>query len=160
MAELWPDKMAIAQPKAAVGLAELQLWLEWAGAKLLALPGAGAAPKDFRVAWPDFPANKNLAYGYTATKLRPPPPAAAEIEVMDEILLLPGLIPNILQRRVVNARSLVRPISGQYLYSWSKIGLILHMDRSTVRRLHTLGLKELAIRISSAKVYRIRSSLQ
>jgi Domain of unknown function (DUF6362) len=135
---------------------ELQVWLEWAGSKLLALNVKSPLPKEPSCAWPEFKQDATQAYGYTNERLRPPQPTALDIELMDRILVFPSLIKDIDSRRIVNARALVTPLGNRYLYSWSKIAFMLHTNRQTVRRLHNKGLCEIIPQIAKEKVDAIR----
>ena len=138
--------------------AEVRQWLEWASGKLLALNIRSPAPAEPRVAWPEYAHDKRDAYGRTANTLRAATPTRLEIPLMDEILLLPGLIPDIKARRIVNARSLVTPVSGRYIYSWPKIALMVHSDRKAVARLYVGGLRSIAANLPAEKAYALRHS--
>lgn len=134
---------------------EVQSWLEWAGMRLLAMPGQNPFPASQRALWPDYPQDANTAYGYTDVPLRAGRPTKAEIPIVDEILTLPLLVQNQTERRIVQARSLVTPISQRYLYSWSKIARMLHTDRRAVIRWHMHGLRDIIIRVDNDTVRKI-----
>lgn len=142
----------------AKGSAELCEWLEWAGSRLLALNVSSPRPASYRNFWPDIPGNAQVAYGYTAERLRPASPSSHEIVLMDTILALPSLIPDVLQRRIVASRSLVTPVSNRYLYSWTKIAALLHMERRTVTAHYLRGLRELNLRLEPSKRDAIRKT--
>lgn len=135
------------------------MWLEWAGATLLSLGGSSPLPKGPRVLWPDFPQDATIAYGYSNERLRVPKSSAREIEAMDEILLLPNSIHNITTRRIVNARLLVTPVTSRYLYSWSKLSIMLHMDRRRIVAIHRRGLHEIISKTDAKKAYALRQRL-
>lgn len=137
---------------------ELKEWLEWAGSRFLALSAKSPLPSGYRTFWPDFAPNAQVAYGYTAERLRPAAPSSHEIVLMDELLALPSFIPDVLQRRIVSARSLVTPVSNRYLYSWQKIAVLLHMERRTVSAQYMRGLTALSCRLPSAKRDTIRKT--
>lgn len=145
--------VALASPE------ELQRWLEWAGQCLLSLGGSGAGPQGYKVAWPIYAPDSKVAYGYSGERLRPPKLSSRDIRLMDEILLFPEFISEVQTKRIVGARSLVTPVSGRYLYSWSKIAFMLHLDRDTVKRRHSRGLAEIIGRLPEEKVYAVRQSL-
>jgi hypothetical protein len=135
-----------------VPVEEIKEWLEWAGARLLSLQISSPLPKEPHVSWPEFAQDHREAYGYTGERLRAAIPNRFEIELMDEILLLPGLIQDITRRRIVNARALVTPISNRYLYSWTKLAFMLHTSKYQVVRHHVLGLKDIQRNVSQDKV--------
>lgn len=139
--------------------AEVQFWLEWAGQRLLSLDVGKIKPQQYRSFWPDYPDDKYTAFGYTGSRLRPASPSANEIPLMDDILNLVLLIPDITSRRVVNARCLIHPINNRYRYSWTKIAFILHTNRHSVKVLHQKGIKYIAGRVPDGLVYRLRQSL-
>lgn len=121
-------------------LDNIQSWLEWAGKSLLLLPVKGCKPASYRSFWPDFPPDPNEAYGYNQQSLKLSPPSAEEIGKMDLVFELILLIPDERIRRIIQARSLVAPLSGKYIWSWARIGRLIHLDRRSVRRLHYQGL--------------------
>ena len=136
---------------------EVQDWLEWAGSKLLALRIPSPAPKGPHIAWPEYASSPD-GYGYTKNTLRAAAPTRFEITLMDEILLLPNLIPDITLRRIVHARALVAPVSLRYVYSWPKIAVMVHSDRKAVARLHTKGLRCIAKALREEKASALRQS--
>jgi hypothetical protein len=138
---------------------EIRAWLEWAGAKLLAMHISSPKPKGPHTAWPEFAQDSRQAYGYTNERLRAAIPRSHEIELMDEIQTLPALIDDITVRRIVNARSLVTPVANRYVYSWTKIAYMIHSDRRKVVRLHFSGLNEIAKKIPPEQTYAIKTSL-
>lgn len=137
---------------------EIETWLEWAGQRLLSLGTSSPKPKGYKTNWPDYVPDTR-AYGYSPERLRPAKVPSAEIALMDELLLLPQLVHDITARRVVNARSLVTPVSGRYLYSWSRLSFMLHLDRRTVVRMHYNGLCEIGRNVPAEKIYLIRQKL-
>ena len=138
---------------------EVKEWLEWAGAKLLAMHISSPKPKEFRSFWPDYADEAHSAYGYTGERLRPAQPRAVEIELMDKLLLFPGLIEDIQIRRIVNARALVSPVANRYLYSWHKLGFMLNTSPRRVVRLHAKGLITIADKLPPEKVDAVRRLL-
>lgn len=138
---------------------ELRSWLEWAGSKLLAMHISSPAPRGPHTSWPIYADDAIQAYGYTGERLRPALPRSEEIELMDKILLFPNHINDITSRRIVNSRALVTPVSNRYLYSWSKLAFMLHMDRRRVIRLHFSGLCEIGSALALEKIDAIRRLL-
>jgi hypothetical protein len=139
--------------------AEVRTWLEWAGSTLLSMRLPAAAPKAYKVAWPDFPDDAK-AYGYTNETLRAAAPPPDAIPIMDLVLGLPVLISDITTRRIVHSRSLVAPVSGRYLYSYKRIAVLLHLDQRAVARKFLLGVSEISIRVPASKAYTIRQFLR
>lgn len=135
---------------------EIKTWLEWAGSKLLAMHIASPAPKGYKVAWPEYATDHKTAYGYTGNRLKAAEPRSVEIELMDKLLLFPNLISDVTIRRIVNARSLVTPVSNRYVYSWTKLGYMIHVDPRRVVRLHQKGLVEISSHLTQEKVDAIR----
>jgi hypothetical protein len=138
--------------------AELQFWLEWAGGKLMAMQIRGTRPSGYRSYWPDFKAEGfNHGYGYTGERLRPQAPNSEQIDLMDQILTLPNLVSDITARRIISARMVITPVSGRYIYTWTRLAQILHTDRRIVRRKFDDGLTTLAANLSPEKIHTLRS---
>jgi hypothetical protein len=152
---LGKDRTKYSQPTAE----DIRLWLEWAGSKLLAMNIASPAPKDSGSYWPEY-RQDNQAYGYTQNRLRAGLPNRHEIDLMDEILGLPSLVNDITIRRILNARALVTPVANRYVYSWSKIAIMIYSERRRVVRLHFIGLCEIANKVSPDKASTFKQSLQ
>lgn len=123
---------------------------------LLSLHIPSPYPKDMRAAWPPFAQDSRTAYGYTRERLRAAQVSDIEISLMDKILPLTGLISDVTTRRIVNARTLITPLSNRYLYSWSRLAKLLRTDRRLVARRYTRGLEEIVRRLSPDKVDAIR----
>jgi hypothetical protein len=138
---------------------EIRIWMEWAGAKLLAMHISSPLPREPHTAWPTFAQDARQAYGYTGERLRAAMPRSVEIALMDEILLFPGLIKDLTTRRIVHARALVTPISNRHLYSWTKLAFMLHTNRHRVARLHGLGLHEVCQCLPLEKADAVRGRL-
>jgi hypothetical protein len=151
--------IAPASPTTALTPEELTLWLEWAGSKLLSLNLRSPLPQSPHSAWPSFAADASEAYGYTGERLRPGRPTSHEIVLMDQILRLPSLIPDIKQRRIINARALVAPVSNRHIYSWTKIAFMLHTSRPVVQRQHSIGLSVIIRCVPQEQIYALRQSL-
>lgn len=129
----------------------LQLWLEWAGGKLLALPASKTKPQKLHGFWPaeyqqnpyeilDFRPKESLS-------IRGASPTAEEIPYMDRILTLVNLCGDMRFRRVMHARSLVFPFNGRYLYPWTRLAEVLNVSRNTVKTWHHHGLLEVCKQI-------------
>lgn len=133
--------------------------LEWAGSVLLSMNIRSPKPADYKVFWPEFPSDPNEAYGYTSERLRIATPRATDIELMENIFTWLSLIDNVVARRIVCIRSLVTPVSERYVYHWSKIAILLHMDRRGVKRLHNLGIQDLSNKLTLVSVQQIVSEI-
>lgn len=139
---------------------EIKTWLEWAGARLLSLNLASPLPKGPHVSWPAYAQDSRVAYGYTQERLRAAHVSSAEIKLMDELLILPSLIPDVLIRRIVNARILVTPVSNRYVYSWTRLAYMLHSDRRRVARLYDNGINEIARKLRRSQIDAFRKSFE
>lgn len=119
--------------------------LEEAGATLIALPAN----------IPKLGANVQT-YGYVAEmasdwkaskRLSPPVPSAAYISRMDETFGWLSYVPNVALRRVVAARSLTRPVSGEHIVSWLRLAAILGCDRRTLPGWHDKAINMIVHRL-------------
>lgn len=86
-------------------------------------------------------------------RVHPLTPSTEAVTRMDEAL---GWIPLIHQdryvlRRIVGARSLVSPQTGQHLYAWRHLGTLLGAEPKAVKRWHTEGI---ALIVSSVQAGR------
>lgn len=137
---------------------DLRTWLEWAGARLIAMPSDRIKPAELKCLWPEYSQDK-----FQVLEHRPPlsiramAPSSKEITIVDEILLLPNLCSSDLTRRIIHARSLVHPIRGHYLHKWSEIALLVRLSRPTVMNRYKNGLKEITEKVDPEKVCRISS---
>jgi hypothetical protein len=138
---------------------EIQSWLEWAGGRMLAVQVLGTKPQEYRSFWPDYPDDKFTAYGYTGLGLRIPSPSAPDISLMDEIFSLVLLTEVVLQRRVINARAMIHPLSGRPLYPWTKIAILVNSNYRTVKLIHKKGLETISARVPLPTVNYIRTGL-
>lgn len=123
---------------------ELQRWLEWAGAKFIALPCGRLRPAQPTVIWPEYAQDRHEVLEFRGRPnlgLHAAAPSAAEIPLMDEILLLPNLCPDIRARRAVRLRTLVHPISRRYLNPWPRTAEILHTNPQSARIFFNRGLR-------------------
>lgn len=73
-----------------------------------------------------------------APEVRPDPPAASDIDDMDEAMAWIGLIPaeRYVLRRIVGARALIHPVSERHIWSWRGLGRALGADHRAVQRWH------------------------
>lgn len=132
---------------------ELRVWLEWAGARLVAMPGNRVAPKQTRVLWPDYAQDIwEVTEFRNNQRIRISGPTSAEIPIMEEILLLPNICEWVKIRRVIHARSLIHPFTERHLYSWDRIAKKLETHPVTARRWYKKGLNEIVIKANPQKV--------
>lgn len=76
---------------------------------------------------------------------------------MDEILLLPNLCPVDRLRRIIHLRTLVHPLTGRFLWSWTRIAKQLKTHRNVVMTGHKRGLSEICTKIDYGLVCRINA---
>jgi len=135
---------------------ELQTWLEWASARLLATPSQRIKPQEPGVLWPAYSQDKFEILDFRAgIALRALAPSSAEIPIMDEILLLPNLCTTSLSRRAIRLRSLVNPLTGSHLYKWHEIASKLETKQYTTRHAYQVGLTEIIKRTPRPTIARI-----
>lgn len=138
----------------------LQMWLEWAGARLIAMPGGHIGPRDTGVFWPEYDRDRHEVLQFRGRlRLRAVAPNKDEIAIVDEILLLPNLCSEIRIRRVLHVRSLVHPLNGRHLYPWRRIAKLLATDHKQIKRWHVRGLEEVTAKADPAKVCLIAQSV-
>lgn len=137
---------------------DLQTWLEWAGARLIAMPEPRIKPAQPRVIWPDYSQESGEMTVFRGQlSLRAAAPAKHEVAMVDKILLLPNIchLPNV--RRVLQVRALVHPINYRHLYSWARISKLLHTSRYQVKKWHGDGLIEVVGRTPDTLLCEIKS---
>lgn len=145
-------------PASVSGLTPLQLrdWLEWAGARLVAMPVGRIKPAGVTVVWPEYSQNTFEILDFRAgLSVRAAAPSASEIPIMEEILSLPNLCSEIHIRRVLHTRALVHPLNRRYIYKWTRVAELLHTNRDMVRRWHARGLREVTAKADPTKICRI-----
>jgi len=129
----------------------LQTWLEWAGARLIAMPEPRIKPAEPRVIWPDYHQDQAEITSFRGRlSIRAGAPAKHEVRMVDKVLLLPNVIEQPMMRRVVHVRSLVHPINYRHLYSWKRISVLLHTSPYIVKSWHGKGLQEIIRRTDSS----------
>ena len=117
--------------------AETVVWrLEEAGAALLALPETGPSTR-LRTSVLEIvrdPGDEQDVSG----RIRPPVPDGARVDRMDEALAWVAFIPGDrpVLRRIVQARSLVHPLTGKHLFPWRRLGVAVGADHKAVQRWH------------------------
>lgn len=115
--------------------------LEQAGTCILTLAVKGTRPASYGSGWPDVVRDAIEGYGWTAERVRLPPPTAAQITAMDEAFAWLALIPadRYVLRRIVAARSLVSPYTQRHVSTWRWIGRAIGADHRAVQRWHGQG---------------------
>ena len=122
---------------------DLRTLLEWAGERLMAMPHTGPRLNSIRVIWPEYSQDRFEVLDHRGfVPLRAAVPPAAEITLMEKILLLPNVCERKISRRVLHLRALVYPISSKYVYSWHKLGKVIGSDSRTVQGIHLRALSE------------------
>lgn len=130
-----------------VTTAEVQSWLEWAGARLIAMPEPRIGPSNPHVLWPDYSQDQREISDFRGKlTLRAMAPTRDEVALVDRILGLPSVceLPN--TRRIIQVRSLVHPINYRHLYSWARIARLMHTSTYSVKRMHAIGLDQIVKR--------------
>lgn len=135
---------------------EVRSWLQWAGSKLLTLPVGRIGPEGAKSSWLFQTVDDFAGAGYTATRLKRESLTPTQINTMDEILRLTHLINDETTRRIVNARSLVRNLSGTNVYSYKKLSRLLALDPNTVKARYGRGVMEIVNKVPTSKVHRFR----
>ncbi len=138
----------------------LQTWLEWAGARLIAMPGPRTGPKEPKAFWPfeyDHDRFQVLEFrrGLAARAMAP---SAKEIPMMEEILTFPNMCSHETTRRIIHDRLLMHPIKMTHLYTWADIAKTFKMKTYKVSYLHKLGLMEICEKAKPEHVCRIATS--
>ena len=64
-----------------------------------------------------------------------------DITLMDEALAWPSLIPMLVVRRIVSARSMVNPATERHTYPWARLARAVGADVRAVKRWHMEGIK-------------------
>lgn len=140
---------------------ELQIWLEWAAAKLIAMPAGRLKPTEPRAFWPDYSQDKFQILEFRRSlKIRALAPSAAEIPVMDAIVLLPNLCTEEPVRKVVHWRAQIHPIRRSHLLTWTWISTRLDVRAYTAKRWHQKGLEEILVKASPETVCRIAAFMR
>lgn len=141
--------------------AELQTWLEWASARLLATPSQKIKPEGYSSLWPEYSQDKFEILNFrVGIALRALAPSSDEIPIMDEILLLPNLCSNQTSRRIIRLHSLINPINNRRVYKWPEIAKKIEVKQYTAKRLYTVGLAEVTRKIDNRVAQRIFVFLQ
>lgn len=133
----------------------LEMWLEWAGARLIALPMPSVKPRDSGVIWPEYSQDKFQVLEFRkGMRIRAPIPSAQDITLMEEIIALPNLCTRIPHKRTVRLRTLIHPTTNRHIYSWRKIAVHLNTNRETAAGWYFSGLKEIAAKVPCNQVQR------
>ena len=122
---------------------ELQTWLEWAGARLIAMPGGRIKPEGPRVIWPDYSQEIFEVLDFRGNvRAKAAIPSGMEISLAEKVMLLPNVCESHITRQILHKRAQVDPITGRYRNSWSKIAASLHCGKEAIKIRHKKGLLE------------------
>ena len=126
-------------------------WIE-AGTALMALDVRGTRPAGYVSGWPDIVREAVEAYGYGQEQVRPQPPSARQITLMDEVFAWINFIPRdrYVLRRIVLVRALCNPLTGRQLYSWRRIGRLIGADHRAVQQWHGQGIDLIVRHLASS----------
>lgn len=131
---------------------DLQDVLEWASARLLALPSQKVKPSDTKVIWPEYDQDKwEIIEFRERIALRCLAPDKDEIPLMEQALSLPNFLPNPEWRRLIRKRCLVNPLSNTHIYTWMDLGVLFSMKRFSIRARYKKELSRLALLIPQDK---------
>lgn len=147
---------------------ELETWLEWAGQRLIAMPGARVGPKDASAAkWPDFSQDIWEVVDFRVRiALRVVAPNGYEIGLMEAILDLPNLIGtndderSQTIRKIVRRRTLLHPITGRHLFTWTAMAKRYGVSPFIVRSRYEAGLLQVCRRIERPRAQTIGEQFQ
>lgn len=122
---------------------ELKSWLEWAGVRLIAMPGGRIGPKQPRALQLDYSQDEFQVLDFRGIiPVKVAPPGSKEIALIETILLLPNICEKQVTRRILHVRSLLHPLNMRYLYPWSRVAEILKIKISSAKYFHKIGLDE------------------
>ena len=132
----------------------LQARLEEAGACLFALPVHGIRPAGYGSGWPAImqEALEEVAEakGFSAAIYRAPAPTGEMIERMDEVDgWINAHVPDVLERRIIRARSFVNPRTGEPVLSWRKLAKALDRNDSGLKYTYDAAIKRLVIKLNA-----------
>lgn len=138
----------------------LIVWLEWAGIRLIAMPGGRVGPADYRVFWPDYGQDRfQILHHRAPSAVRVAPPDGRQISIVETILLLPNLCEKPVVRRVLHARSLLHPANMRHLYPWPRIATTLEIKVASAKYMHKVGLQEVCRKVDEQTVCSISRRL-
>ena len=135
---------------------DVRAWLEWAAMKLYSMPLGRLKPTEYRSWWPETADDPWLGWNtdrFDAPRLAEP--TSDEIPIMDLILSLPSLIPNERDRKIVQARARIHPLSGRHLVGVAKLAKEYHTSRQTIYAWHNRGLETLVARLPTSTAQRL-----
>lgn len=139
---------------------ELEEWLEWAGVRLIAMPGKRVGPDEYRNNWPDFSQEIFQILDFRGgRRVTIAPPNSKEIPIVDEILLLPNLCKSEGKRRVIRARTLLHPVNLRRLFRWDRIASGMSIEIASAKYMYKSGLEEICKKIDYDRVCSISYSL-
>lgn len=144
----------------------LEEWLEWAGVRLIAMPGKRVGPNGYKISGLEYSQEVFQVLEFRAAlPVKVAPPSNMEIPIIEEVLTLPNLIKDVGKRRVVRVRTLLHPINGRHLYKWDRITETLgringkKISTASVKYMYKSGLEEICKKIDADKVCSISNTL-
>jgi hypothetical protein len=139
-------------PSSDISTFQIKTLLEWAGMKLLSLPNTRIKPEAYRNNWPKYIQDPDSIFSFSHQRLRPAIPNGYEIDLLDKISNLILLVDKPIIRQILQARSLLNPISHRHIYHWMQIAELVNMDRRTIRRWHEIGLKQIIFKTNKIQI--------
>lgn len=87
-----------------------------------------------------------------AWRLDRPVPSAGEITDAEEVARWPMLISNPVVRRIVQARTQIRPLSERHVYTWPQIAAQVGASRQAAQLWYGQGLAEIARSLTAQRL--------
>lgn len=139
----------------------LEIWLEWAAAKQIAMPSGQLFPSDPRAAWPEYSRDRFQVLEYRrVVQMRALAPSSKEIPIMDAINELPNLCKLREIRQTVRLRTQIHPIRQTHLITWNGVAKKMKTKIHIVRYWYKNGLEEIAEKAPKPIVCRIAAFLK
>lgn len=139
----------------------LEIWLEWAAAKQIAMPSGLIRPAGIKVAWPEYSVDRfQVLENRRELQLRAVAPSSDEIPIMDAINSLPSLCEREPVRRTIRLRTQIHPIRLTHLMTWNSIAKKLEVKVHIVTAWYKKGLVEIVEKAPKPVVCRIAEFIE
>ena len=63
------------------------------------------------------------------------------------------LLPNVAERRIIGARSLVSPVTGRHIFTWRQVARMLGADHRAIQRWHGAAIGRLVVILGAEEKY-------
>lgn len=116
--------------------------LEMAGETLLAMRTKHPGPAAHGSSMPDIVRDFRESYGWSNEPVRAAIPSSADITRMEATYAWLQFIPQNrhVLRRIVSARSLIHPVTGRQVITWTRLARLIGCDPRAIRRWHEQGI--------------------